>query len=333
MKTADVRAVFERLKEGLRPLVESREEVDDSFFKRPFDTERQREFALEVLERFGYEPTSWRLDPTAHPFASSPSSTDIRLTTHYDPASLHSLFASMHEFGHGVYERYVDPSLARSPLGSGVSLGVHESQSRTWENLVGRSRPFWRRFYPRLQELFPDVLADVDEEAFYRAVNKVSPSLIRIDADEVTYNFHVVLRFELEQELINGRLAPRDLPEAWNAKMKEYLGVDVPSNSDGVMQDMHWASGLIGYFPTYALGNVMSVQIFDQAREAIPDLDEQMERGEFDALRDWLVEHVYRLGRKYTPQETLERATGSRIDPEPYLRYLTEKHGSRTAAA
>jgi carboxypeptidase Taq len=229
----------------------------------------------------------------------------------------------MHEFGHGVYEWGVAPELARTPLGSGVSLGVHESQSRTWENLVGRSRPFWRYFYPRLQEHFPQ-LAPVEEEAFYRAVNKVHPSLIRIDADEVTYNMHIILRFELEQELIEGRLDLGDLPEAWNARMDEYLGIDVPSDREGVLQDMHWSGGSMGYFPTYSLGNVMSVQIWERLKEDV-DVDEQLERGQFEEIREWLRTHLYVLGRKFEPQETIERVTGGRIDPAPYVRYLREK--------
>jgi carboxypeptidase Taq len=278
-----------------------------------------------VLRTFGYADDEWRLDQTSHPFMNSPGHGDIRLTTNFRPDDLTSLFASMHEFGHGVYEWGVDESLAGTPLGSGVSLGVHESQSRTWENLVGRSRSFWRHFYPRLQETFPQQLGSVDEEAFYRAVNRVHPSFIRIDADEVTYNLHIILRFELEQELIDNRLDVSDLPEAWNKRMHEYLGVDVPDDAHGVLQDMHWAGGALGYFSTYSLGNVISVQIWERAKEDLGDLDERFERGEFGELRDWLQEHLYRLGRKFTPQETIERVTGSRIDAKPYVRYLREK--------
>jgi carboxypeptidase Taq len=219
----------------------------------------------------------------------------------------------------------VAPELHRTPLGSGVSLGVHESQSRSWENLIGRSRAFWRFFYPQLQQTFPGQLDSVDEEAFYRAVNRVHPSLIRIDADEVTYNLHIILRFELEQELIDNRLEPRDLPRAWNERMNDYLGIDVPDDARGVLQDMHWAGGSIGYFPTYSLGNVISVQIWERLKEDLGDVDEQMERGEFGEIREWLRSHLYVLGRKFTPQETIERVTGSRIDPAPYVRYLREK--------
>jgi carboxypeptidase Taq len=327
MKTAEVREIFADLKEQLVPLVREiadAGEVDDSFLRGEFDVDAQRKFGLEIAERFGYTDEEWRIDQTAHPFMSSPGARDIRLTTNYRPDDLSSIFATMHEFGHGVYEWGVDPSLARTPLGTGVSLGVHESQSRTWENLVGRSRSFWRYFYPRLQETFPQ-LGSVDEETFYRAVNKVHPSLIRIDADEVTYNMHIILRFELEQELIEDRIMVKDLPEAWNARMDEYLGIEVPDDSRGVLQDMHWAGGGFGYFPTYSLGNVISVQIWERALEDLGDLDERFERGEFGELREWLTEHLYRMGRKFTPQETIERVTGSRIDSKPYVRYLREK--------
>jgi carboxypeptidase Taq len=328
MKTAEVRAIFQELKVELVPLIQEigdAGEVDDSFLTGEVDPAVQRDFALEIVRRFGYTDEEWRLHQTAHPFMCTPGVGDIRLTANFRPVDLHSLFEAMHEFGHGVYERGIDRSLARTPLGAGVSLGVHESQSRLWENLVGRSRSFWRFFYPRLQEAFPRQLGSVEEEAFYRAVNKVHPSLIRIDADEVTYNLHIILRFELEQELIENRLAVKDLPAAWNERMEEYLGVEVPDDARGVLQDMHWASGAIGYFPTYSLGNVMSVQIWERLKEDLGDLDERFERGEFGELRDWLREHLYRLGRKLTPQETIERVTGSRIDAQPYVRYLREK--------
>ncbi len=328
MKAAEVRQVFVELKQELVPLIEEIRdsgEVDDSFLYGEFDTATQRLLALEIVRAFGYADDEWRLDETPHPFMTTPGAGDIRLTTNFRQNDLSALFASMHEFGHGVYEWGVDRSFARTPLHSGVSLAVHESQSRTWENLVGRSRAFWRWFYPRLQEAFPGQLGSVDEEAFYRAVNKVQPSLIRIDADEATYNLHIILRFELEQDLIDGRLAVADLPEAWNARMEEYLGIQVPDDARGVLQDMHWASGSLGYFPTYALGNVISVQIWARALDELGDLDDRFEQGEFGDLREWLREHLYVLGAKFTPQETIERVTGSRIDAEPYLRYLRRK--------
>jgi carboxypeptidase Taq len=328
MKTAEVREVFDELKQELVPLIEETGdagEVDDSFLSGEFDPATQRELGLEIVRAFGYTDAEWRIDETAHPFMTSPGAGDIRLTSNVRPKDLSSLFAAMHEFGHGVYEWGVDRSLARTPLGSGVSLALHESQSRTWENLVGRSRAFWRWFYPRLQDGFSAQLGSVDEEAFYRAVNKVQPSLIRIDADEVTYNVHIILRFELEQDLIDDRLELSALPDAWNSRMEEYLGVQVPDDAHGVLQDMHWSGGALGYFPTYALGNVISVQIWERALEDLGDLDERFERGEFGDLREWLREHLYAMGAKFTPQETIERVTGSRIDAKPYVRYLREK--------
>ena len=203
--------------------------------------------------------------------------------------------------------------------------GLHESQSRLWENLVGRGRPFWRRYYEQFQSAFPEVLGDVDGDAFYRAVNRIRPSLIRVEADQVTYNMHVILRFELEQDILAGNVELQDLPEAWNARMDEYLGIDVPDDASGVLQDVHWSAGVIGYFPTYSLGNVMSVQIWEAVRRDLPDLDDRVEAGDFAPLRDWLRDRIHRHGRKFTPQETLERCTGSTIDPEPYLRYLKGK--------
>jgi carboxypeptidase Taq len=334
MKTAEVRAVFDELKQELVPLIEEISEageVDDSFLNSDFDPAKQRELGLEIARAFGYTDAEWRLDETAHPFMTTPGAADIRLTSNFRPNDLSSLFATMHEFGHGVYEWGVDRALARTPLGSGVSLAVHESQSRTWENLVGRSRSFWRWFYPRLQDAFDAQLGSVDEEAFYRAVNKVQPSLIRIDADEVTYNMHIILRFELEQDLIDDRLEVSALPEAWNTRMEQYLGVQVPDDARGVLQDMHWSGGALGYFPTYALGNVISVQIWERALEDLGELDERFERGEFGDLREWLREHLYSMGAKFTPQETTERVTGSRIDAKPYVRYLREKLAPQVA--
>jgi carboxypeptidase Taq len=328
MTTAEVRAVFDQLKTELLPFIaeiaEHQDAVDDSCMHGTFPPEAQKAFSMEIIERFGFSEESWRLDPTVHPFATNSCPTDIRLTTRYAEDNLESIFSSMHEFGHGCYEHQVDPSLERTPLCSGVSLGLHESQSRMWENLVGRSRSFWNFFFPKIQEAFP-ALGSVDLDTWYKAVNKVQPSLIRVDADEVTYNFHVILRFELEQEIVNGTIDLSDLPELWDAKMVEYLGIDVPDQARGVLQDVHWSFGGLGYFPTYSLGNVLSVQIWERVLAEMPDLYEQFERGEFTALREWLRDNLHRYGRKYTPRETLERAAGSQLDAGPYIRYLKDK--------
>jgi carboxypeptidase Taq len=333
--TAEVTEVFSELKAELIPMIaELRDQdVDDSFLVGGhFPTDAQERLAKEVVTLFGFRPDTWRLDPTEHPFASGAGVDDIRITTHYDPETMKSFFSTMHEYGHGLYSHQLPRHLERLPTGGPCSLGIHESQSRMWENLVGRSRPFWHFFYPRAQEAFPNQLGDVDLDRFLAGINRVKPSLIRIKADEVTYGMHVILRFELEQDLIHGRVAVRDLPQVWNERMNEYLGVDVPNDAQGVLQDTHWASGSIGYFSTYLLGTVMSVQIWQKILEDVPDLEEQIERGEFGALRDWLGEHVHSLGRKFSPQETLRRATGSTIDPKPYIAYLRAKYGAGVAA-
>ncbi len=330
MKTAEVQRVFDDLKRDLVPLIARLAEragaVDNTCLYGHFPADRQREFCLSILAHFGFNPDSWRLDPTVHPFASNSCTTDIRLTTRYNEGYIGpSLFGSMHECGHGLYENGVSPALERTPLARGASLGLHESQSRTWENLVGRSRPFWQFFFPRLQAAFPEQFARVDAEGFYRAINKVQPSLIRVEADEATYNLHIILRFELEQEIMEGRLPLAGLPEAWNARMRDYLGVAVPDDARGVLQDVHWSSGSLGYFPTYSLGNIIACQIWERALADLPDLPEQFARGEFMALREWQRERLHRHGRKFMPAETLQRVAGGPIDVGPYVRYLQHK--------
>jgi carboxypeptidase Taq len=327
MKTAEVRRIFDYLKEHQAPLVKdvaAQAQVEKR--QKTFDVDAQKVFELEIAHEFGFTDDAWRLDPTVHPFASGTGVTDIRITTRYFTDRLEGLFGTMHEFGHGLYEHQIDPSLERSPLARGVSLGMHESQSRMWENLVGRSLPFWRRFFPRAQQLFGDALAGYDVDSWYREVNAVEPSLIRVEADEATYNLHIILRFELEQAMLAGEFPLAQLPEEWNRRMWEYLGIEVPSDTEGVLQDVHWSGGSIGYFPTYALGNLISAQIWEKVVADLPDLYDSFEAGDFAPLRDWLREHLHRHGRKFTPAETLERVVGTRqIDPEPYVRYLREK--------
>ena len=332
METAEVRRIFAEIKPEIVELVAAQREVDDSFLTGNFPVDRQEKLSHEIVEMFGMRPNSWRIDPTEHPFAGGPGNDDIRITTHYYPDSLESVFSTMHEYGHGLYEHQIPHRFASLPIGTGASLGLHESQSRLWENLVGRSAPFWRFYYPTLQSRFPEQLGSVEQDAFVAAVNKVQPSLIRIRADEVTYGLHVILRFELEQDIVNGRVELRDLPEVWNQKMWDYLGVEVPDDANGVLQDMHWSMGAIGYFSTYLLGTVMSVQIWEKAVEDLGDMDGKLERGEFAPLREWLGEHVHALGAKFTPQETLRKATGSTIDARPYLAYLKRKYGAPVAA-
>lgn len=332
MKTAAVAQVFSELKTGLVPLISAirakEESVSDACLHQAYPAEAQKAFCWQLIEQLGAKRESWRLDPTVHPFASNSATQDIRITTrYYDDFLNPALFGSMHEFGHGLYEHQVSSALERTPLCRGTSLGLHESQSRMWENLVGRSRAFWRFMYPKLQGAFPAQLGSVDLETFYRAINKVQPSYIRVEADEATYSLHIILRFELEQEMVNGQLALRDLPEAWNNRFEQYFGVKVPNDADGVLQDIHWSGGMIGYFPTYSLGSIIANQLWEKLTADLPDLPAQFERGEFAALRTWLRENLHQHGRKFTPTETLQRIVGSGIDVKPYLRYLNTKYG------
>ena len=331
METTEVAEVFATIRPVLTELVREAPDADASFLHQPFPVDAQKAFYERILATLGLEEGSYRLDPTVHPFCTSFSRRDVRMTTRFE-SGLDGLWSTMHEAGHGHYAHGIAPSLERTPLAGSPSLGLNESQSRTWENLVGRSRPFWVHWYEPLQAAFPAQLGDIDLESFLAAVNRAEPGLIRVEADETTYSLHIILRFELEQQLIEGSLDPKDLQDAWNAGMADMLGVEVPDDTHGVLQDIHWSQGGIGYFPTYALGNVISLQIWASVREAIPDLDAQMEAGELGELATWLRDNLYSLGRKFTPKETIERLTGApTIDPQPYLAYLRDKLASLPA--
>jgi carboxypeptidase Taq len=329
MRTADVKAIFD----GLRPrqlelikAIAGKPQVDDSFLHQPFDEKQQWDFGAEVITRFGYDWNRGRQDKSPHPFTTSFSINDVRITTRVDPDFLNSmLFGTMHECGHALYDMGVAAELERTGLEGSASLAMHESQSRLWENLVGRSFPFWQYFYPRLQETFPQ-LAGVSLEKFYKGINKVQPSLIRVEADEATYNLHIMLRLEMEIALLEGKVAAKDMPGIWNAKMQEYLGVTPPNDEKGVLQDIHWSGGSIGYFSTYALGNLISAQLWEKINQDIPDLVEQIRQGKFEILLGWLREKIHRHGAKFEPQELVQKVTGSKIDPAPYVRYLTKKY-------
>lgn len=330
MKTAEVAALFSELRAALVPLIariaERADAVDDGPLHGAFEPARQAVLVRGVLERLGWSPDGWRLDEAEHPFATSFGPTDVRLTTRYDPSYIGmALYGGIHEMGHGLYEAGVAPQLARTPLAGGASLGLHESQSRLWENVVGRGRPFAGFLHGELQRVFPQQFGDVDAEAFYRAVNSVQPSLIRVEADEATYGLHIILRFELEREMIAGTLDLAELPEAWNARMKEYLGIDVPSDALGVLQDVHWSAGEIGYFSTYALGNLIAAQLWQRARADLPDLDAQLAAGDGSALRAWLGDNLHRHGRKHPPKELVRRIVGGPIAVQPFVDYLTAK--------
>jgi carboxypeptidase Taq len=329
-RTTEVARLFEELKGELRPLIatvsEHADRVNDSCLHGQFPVDRQRELVRWLVEQMGFDPASWRIDDAVHPFATGFGNQDVRITTRWDETYFPTaMYGAMHECGHGLYEEGVSPSLQRSPLGHADSLGMHESQSRLWENVVGRSRPFCGVLAPRIAQLFGGSVAALDGDTLYRAVNRVSPSLIRVEADEVTYGLHIVVRFELEQELIEGRLAVDDLPEAWNARYKEYLGVHVPDDARGVLQDVHWAAGLIGYFPTYALGNLIAGQLLQRARADLPDLDEQLAAGQLHGLREWLRDHVHRHGAKFVTTELLQRVVGGPIQVAPFAEYLKGK--------
>jgi carboxypeptidase Taq len=326
MRTADVAGVFARLKDELIPVVAGiGEPADASCLHGDFPAADLREFSLAVLTCWGMDDRAWRLDDTVHPFAVGISDSDIRITARFDGESLIGLLSCLHEFGHGLYDHQIDARYSRTPLHGGASSGFHESQSRLWENVVGRGLSTWRFFYPRLQEAFPRELGDVSLEVFHRALNRVAPGVSRMDADEVTYPLHIVLRFELERAMLAGDVTPAELPEAFAAKLREYLGVEPAGVVDGVLQDVHWSDSNFGYFPTYALGNVISVQLWERLTRDLPDLDQEFERGNFGPLREWLRDHVHRWGRVLTPPELLERAVGGPLDAEPYLAYLRSK--------
>ncbi len=334
MRTAEVRAVFDRLRPVLQELTRAAPRDDaEPFESAHYPQAGQHALSLAAMNAFGAD-RAFRLDTTVHPFCTSFATSDVRLTTRYDENDLHgsSLFSTMHETGHGLYERGVSPALERTPLATGCSSALHESQSRLWENVIGRSRPFWQWFYPRMQATFPDALRDVTLDRFQRAVNRVRRSLIRVDADEVTYGLHIILRFELEEQLLSGALSTADLPQAWNTRFEELVGVPVPNDRVGCLQDVHWSGGSFGYFPTYQLGNVISAQIWDRLLQDIPAADEHIGRGDFGEIHAWLRDHLYVLGRKFTPQETLTQLVGGGVDPEPYLGYLRAKVDSLAAA-
>ncbi len=330
MKTADVQAIFN----GLRPkqvelikAIASRPQVNGKFLHKKYDEQKLWDFSAEVTRYFGYDWSRGRMDKAPHPFETSFSVNDVRITNRFEPERpLATLFMAWHESGHGMYEQGVNPAYERTSLAHGTSPAIHESQSRMWENLVGRSLPFWQFFYPKLKKFFAGQLDGVSLKNFYKAINRVEPSFIRVNADEATYNLHIMLRLELEIAIVEGAVAPRDLPEIWNAKMQEYLGITPPGDALGVLQDVHWSRGLIGYFSTYALGNLVSAQLWEKINQDIKDLDDQVRKGKFEALLAWLREHVHRHGRRYDPQDLVQKVTGSRITPEPYIRYLTAKY-------
>lgn len=332
MKAESVRAVFADLREQLVPLAQaitSQPLADNNCLHKSYPPEQQLAFGRSIIQDYGYDFNRGRQDMTHHPFMTKFALGDVRITTRVKENDLNeALFSTLHEAGHAMYELGINLDLDGTPLANGTSSGVHESQSRLWENLVGRSRGFWKHYYPKLQQAFPAQLSGVEMDSFYRAINRVTRSLIRTDADEVTYNLHVMIRFDLELALLEGTLAVRDLPEAWHARYQSDLGLQAPSNVDGVLQDVHWYGGIIGgAFQGYTLGNIMSAAFFEQAVAARPHIPAEIAQGQFGALHGWLKENIYQHGSKFTANELVERVTGGPLTIEPYLRYLRTKFG------
>ena len=331
MTVAELDRLFGELKARLVPLAEaiaaSPHQPDTSFLQGTFDKEAQKQFSLHILKEMGFDFAAGRLDESVHPFATGLNPGDVRITTRYLPDDVVSaLFGTIHECGHALYEQNIAPELAGTPLATGTSMGIHESQSRLWENIVGRSLGFWQRYLPDLRRHFPGRFDEVTPEAFYRAINVVQPSLIRIEADELTYNLHIMIRYEIEKMLFNEGLSPRDLPEVWNAKYKEMLGITPQTDSEGVLQDVHWSGGSFGYFPSYSLGNMYAAQIMRAARRALPDLDAQIAAGQLLPLKEWLTEKVYRHGKLRQPAELIRDISGEPLQSGYLCDYLEEKY-------
>ncbi|MDQ6835739.1 MAG: carboxypeptidase M32 [Actinomycetota bacterium] len=332
MLTRTVTELFTELRGELIPVISrltsEAGHIDDRLLYGDFPIERQRPLVAEAVAMMGFEPQNWRIDDTVHPFAIRIARGDVRITTRWDEDYFPGgLYGAMHECGHGLYEAGLAPAFERSPLGAGESLGMHESQSRLWENMVGRGRAFCGVLAPRVAHHLGGQLSALDADTLYRAVNRVKPSYIRVESDEATYALHIVLRFELEQQLVDGQLTVAELPEAWNARFEEFFGIRVTDDAQGVLQDVHWSAGLIGYFPTYALGNLIAGQLWERVHSDIRDLDRRIAAGELATLREWLREHVHRHGSKFTTAELLQRVVGGPLEVRPFVRYLKAKLG------
>ncbi len=332
MTVAKIAPLFEALKNKLLPLLEKIRQspvtANETLFRLFYDPQKQWDFGLDILKNMGYDFEMGRQDRSVHPFTTSFHPTDVRVTTRVDAHDLcSSLFSSIHEGGHGLYDQGLSKKYYGTPLGDAISLGIHESQSRLWENSVGRSRAFWTHFFPKLRVVFPENFKDIDFETFYTAINGVRPSLIRVESDEVTYNLHIMLRFEIERMIIEDNLPVEELPEVWNEKMEVYLGVRPKTDTDGVLQDVHWSGGAFGYFPTYTLGNLYAAQFFNQATKDLPNLEENISKGNLLPLKAWLNENIHRWGRQYSSEQIVERVCGEAPNPDYFTDYLEEKFG------
>jgi carboxypeptidase Taq len=330
ISAAGIAALFGPLGERLSALIKKiarRPPPDAAFLDQDYPVETQARYCRDLLDSLGFDFSRGRLDISAHPFTTTLGFDDVRITTRYFPRNvLSGIFSTIHEAGHAFYELNIAPELRGSSLAGGTSMGIHESQSRLWENIIGRSRAFWTGQYPRIKTFFPDQLAAVDADTFYRAVNRVQPSLIRVEADEVSYGLHIILRFELEKRLFAGDLAVENLPEAWRSLMKELLGVEPPTDAEGVLQDVHWSMGSFGYFPSYFLGNLYGLQFWKKLREDLPDVETAISRGQFDPLYSWLRDHIHRWGSRLEPAELLRTVTGEALSMHPFLDYIEAKY-------
>lgn len=331
MTVAKLDQVFGALREKVVPLLAaiqaSSNKPATGFLRQTFEKEKQKQFSLFILKQMGYDFDAGRLDETVHPFATGLNPGDVRITTRYLLDDVNSaLFGTLHEGGHALYEQNISEKLIGTPLCTGTSMGIHESQSRFWENMIGRSRPFWKRYYPDLQSNYPGQFDSVPVEAFYRATNEVKPSLIRIEADELTYNLHIMVRYEIEKALFSEAVKVSDLPEVWNEKYKEYLGVVPANDGEGVLQDVHWSGGAFGYFPSYALGNMYAAQVARTLRGQLPEYDQLMESGNLLPIKDWLTDKIYQYGKQLTPNEIILQVTGEELNPDYLVQYLTEKY-------
>ncbi|MCF6093635.1 carboxypeptidase M32 [Microaerobacter geothermalis] len=322
--------IFSQLKDNIVPLLkeimDSPNRPETGFLQQPFDIEKQKKMIRLVLESIGFDFSGGRIDQSVHPFCTSLNYGDVRVTTKfYENDLTMGLFSSIHEGGHALYEQSISRDLVGTLLGTGTSMGIHESQSRFWENVVGRSLPFWKFFYPNLVQLFPTPFNEVNVEEFYRAINEVKPSMIRIEADELTYNLHIIMRYELEKALLNNEIQVKDLPVLWNDKMREYLGIVPENDSEGVLQDVHWSAGLIGYFPSYTLGNIYAAQFLQTMKKELENYEDLIASGQFNPLKIWLTQNIYRHGKMLTPSEILLQATGEEADASCFINYLNEK--------
>jgi carboxypeptidase Taq len=330
----EIAGLFGPLRERLSALLRrinaktaARPETEGAFLNRSYETERQARYSRDLMESLGFDHRRGRLDTSAHPFTTTLGFDDVRITTRYIETNvLSAIFSTIHESGHAFYEMDINPDLRGTCLAEGVSMGIHESQSRLWENVFGRSRAFWEYQFPRLRSFFPEQLGSVTTDAFYRAVNRAGPSLIRIEADEVSYSLHIILRFELERRLFSGDLSVEDLPRAWRLSMKELLGIEPETDAEGVLQDVHWSMGSFGYFPSYALGNLYGLQFLKKLRHDLPNYEDDIARGSFTAIRQWLRENIYTWGRRFDPADLLFKVTGEKLSVSPFLEYIEAKY-------